>query len=275
VVGIVVVGSSGYCGLATFGAFDFGRAVAVILAGGVIVRRSYGVSARTNVGGGAIIIVVRTVRSYILFISASALVPVVGCILVGNAIFVRMLKLGSNYELANRTFFSLFLGSRAVGNMICFRIGYGASVIFTYVPMSACIICPSFAEIVALCLRNNGRASGTGYGSCAISVICVSNVLSLAARQYGAAGCALDICGAVTIVGFSGMSESLALGCTTNRTSLWSIAIGCVPIVSDGSCFFAFVAYRIASVIVDMLTGLVAAGCQPEGEHKSHATDNE
>jgi hypothetical protein len=103
----------------------------------------------------------------------------------------------------------------------------------------------------------------------------VSNVLSLAARQYGAAGCALDICGAVTIVGFSGMSESLALGCTTNRTSLWSIAIGCVPIVSDGSCFFAFVAYRIASVIVDMLTGLVAAGCQPEGEHKSHATDNE
>ena len=171
-----------YCGLAAFGAFDFGHAVAVILAGGVSVRRSYGVSARTNVGGGAIIIVVRTVRSYILFISASALVPVVGCILVGNAIFVRMLKLGSNYELANRTFFSLFLGSRAVGNMICFRIGYGASVIFTYVPMSACIICPSFAEIVALCLRNNGRASGTGYGSCAISVICVSNVLSLATR---------------------------------------------------------------------------------------------
>ena len=106
-----------------------------------------------------------------------------------------------------------------IGGVINLCVGYSAVGIFTYVPMLCFVALPLCAlKVVFLCRRQHCGAFGTGYGSCAITVISVRDMLGLCSRCYLTAHRAFHFGGTISVILGRCVSECRAFCRSANRT---------------------------------------------------------
>ena len=118
-------------------------------------RRRYAHSVSASVARAVVIAVVVSSLIKLLTVTACAFVPVMSFVLLPLCFGSMRGMSESRCDLpsADATYLGIGFGSRACRYVILLGIGYGASVLCTYVPMSACILLPFTREVVSYSSR--------------------------------------------------------------------------------------------------------------------------